>query len=128
MITKGQNIFIEWLSWHFCEIPLFLLQVWKNYIMFALNYFSLPTLLKSLFAPWRRYSWNYPRGFDVGEFFSTLISNLFSRLLGALVRISLIFIGVLFQIFVILAGIVIVLLWTLLPLIIMCGFLFFFSY
>jgi len=109
-------------------MPRFLLGVWKNYILFALNYFSLSILLKSFFAPWRKYKWGYPRGFDIGEFFSTFISNAFSRFLGALMRIVLIVVGVFFQIFVVFAGLIIFLLWMLVPLIIITGFLFVFTY
>lgn len=122
--TKTQNIFFVWLMWHFYEMPMFLLGVWKNYILFALNYFSLPILLKSFFAPWRRYKWNYPKGFDIGGFFSALISNTFSRFLGALMRIVLIIVGILFQIFVIFTGLIIFLLWIFIPFIIIAGFWF----
>ena len=123
-VNNKENIFSLWFFWHFYEMPKFLFGAWKNYILFALNYFSLPLLLKSLFAPWRIYKWNYPKGFDVGEFFSTLISNAFSRILGALMRVILIIIGIIFQIFVILAGLIIFLLWILIPFIIIAGFLF----
>ncbi|MCX6724050.1 MAG: hypothetical protein NT155_02620 [Candidatus Staskawiczbacteria bacterium] len=125
--AQKENIFVLWFLWHFYEMPKFLLGVWKNYILFALNYFSLPVLLKSLVAPWRKYKWNYPRGFDVGEFFTTLISNMFSRFLGAIMRIVLIAVGVVFQIFVIFSGLVIFLLWLLVPFIIIAGFIFTFS-
>ena len=125
---QKQNIFVLWFFWHFYEMPKFLLGVWKNYILFALNYFSLPILLKSLFAPWRKYRWNYPKIFDIGEFFSTLISNAFSRILGALMRIVLIIVGILFQIFVIFAGLIIFLIWLLIPFIIIAGIIFVFYY
>ena len=113
-----------WAVWHFSEMPRFLLGVWKNYILFALNYFSLPILLKSLFAPWRRYRWSYPKGFNIGEFFSTLISNIFSRIIGAMMRIVLILVGFLLQIFVVLLGAVVFLFWVLLPFIIIAGLIF----
>ena len=126
--TNGKNIISLWLSWQFFEMPKFLLGVWKNYILFALNYFSLLLLLKSLFSPWRRYRWRYPKGFNIGEFFNTLISNAASRLLGAMVRVVLIAVGIVFQVFVILAGLVVFLFWMLLPFIILVGFLFIFVY
>ena len=125
---RKQNIFVVWLVWHFVEVPKFLLTVWKNYILFALNYFSLPILLKSLFAPWRRYRWNYPKGINVGDFLSTLISNTFSRIMGAIMRIVLIAVGIVFQIFVILAGIAIILLWILIPFIVIACFLYIYSF
>ena len=121
--SNKQNIISLWLVWHFYEMPIFLLGVWKNYILFALNYFSLPALVKSLFSPWHKYRWNYPKFFDVANFFSTLISNGFSRLLGAFMRIVLILIGIIFQVFVIVTGLIIFLLWILIPFIIIGGLL-----
>lgn len=122
---ENKNIFVEWFLWQFFEVPKFLLGVWKNYILFALNYFSLPILLKSLFSPWRKYRWVYPKGFNVVEFFNTLISNAVSRILGAIMRIVLIVTGIIFQIFVIVAGLIIFLAWLLIPLFIIAGFLFY---
>lgn len=123
-ISNKENILTIWLYWHFYEMPKFLFEVWKNYISFAFNFFSLDILLKSLFSPWHKYKWNYPKGFDIGEFFSTLISNTFSRIIGFCMRIVLILISVPFQIFIILVGIVIILAWLFIPLIIVLGFLF----
>ena len=125
---KKENIFVTWFFWQFLEMPKFLLGVWKNYILFALNYLSLPVLLKSLFAPWRRYRWNYPKIIDVGELLTTFFSNVFSRFLGFLMRIVLIIIGAIFQIFVLIIGAIIFLLWLLVPFIIVIGLLFVFFY
>jgi len=125
--SRSKNIFIEWLAWQFKEMPMFLLLVWKNYILFALNYFSLPILLRSFFSPWRKYKWRYPRGFDVGQILTTSISNIFSRIMGALVRIVLIIVGILFQIFVVVAGFVIFILWILMPFLAIAGLIFVFS-
>jgi hypothetical protein len=126
--NKKQSIILTWLVWQFYEVPKFLIHAWENYILFALNFLSLPLLLKSLLAPWRRYRWNYPKAFDVGEFMTTLISNAFSRFLGFLMRIVLIVVGIIFQIFVIFAGIAVILLWILIPFIAIAGFLFVFIY
>lgn len=126
--SQKQNILYVWTVWHFYEMPIFLLEVWKNYIMFALNYFSIPALLKSAFAPWRKYRWQYPKTLNVYEFFNTLISNTLSRLLGALMRVVLIFVGVAFQIFIAFAGLIIFILWVSIPLIVVAGILFIFIY
>jgi hypothetical protein len=122
--VKENNIFIEWFLWQFFEMPGFLLEVWKNYLMFASNIFSLPLLVKTFFAPWRKYNWRYPKGFDVVEFFNTLISNTFSRILGAMMRIVLIIVGILFQIFVVITGLVIFIGWLLTPIFAIAGILF----
>jgi hypothetical protein len=122
----SKNIFIEWLLWHFYEVPTFLISVWKNYILFALNYFSLPYLLKSLIAPWRKYRWNYPKVINIGEFFATFVSNVFSRLMGAIMRILLIIAGIFFQIFVLMVGFLVLLLWIFVPVIIIVALVFVF--
>jgi len=125
---QKENIFFLWLSWQFYEMPKFLLQAWNNYFMFATNFFSVPLLLKTFFAPWRRYNWRYPKAFDLTEFFNTFISNAFSRVLGALMRIVLIIIGILLQIFVDIAGLLIFVGWLLMPFVIIAGFLFVFIF
>lgn len=125
---KRANIISLWIIWQFYEMPKFLLHVWKNYLAFASNFFSVPLLLKTFFAPWHRYKWPYPRGFDVTEFFNTLISNTFSRILGAMMRIVLIITGLLLQIIIILAGAAAVVLWIFMPFLIIAGFLFVFLY
>jgi len=124
MVNNKQNIFAEWSLWHFYEVPKFLLGVWKNYILFASNYFSFVILLKSLFAPWRKYTWKYPSVFNVKEFISTFISNMFSRILGAGMRIVLIIAGIFFQIFVLGAGAIVFLFWIFSPFVAIGAFLF----
>jgi len=119
-----ENIIISWLSWHFYETPKFLLQVWENFISFGSNFFSIPLLLKTFFSPWHRYNWRYPQGFDVGGYFEVFISNLFSRLIGALCRIVLIIIGISFQIFILIAGAVMIFGWFFLPVFLLAGLLF----
>ncbi|OGZ84717.1 MAG: hypothetical protein A2599_03690 [Candidatus Staskawiczbacteria bacterium RIFOXYD1_FULL_39_28] len=124
MVSNNQNIISLWIFWHFFEMPKFLILVWKNYLMFATNYFSFILLLKTFFAPWRRYNWRYPKGFDVVEILNTFISNIFSRFLGSVIRIFLIIFGFVFQIFVLTAGAVILLGWIFMPFLVIIGLIF----
>jgi hypothetical protein len=123
-VSKKEGILISWFLWQFYEMPKFLFGVWNNYFVFASDIFSVPLLLKTLFSPWRKYKWQYPKGFNLGEFFSTFISNIFSRIIGACMRIVLIVIGILFQIFIAVIGLIIFIGWILIPFIIILGFLF----
>jgi hypothetical protein len=116
-----QNIFFQYLSWQFLEVPGNILKGWRNFLKFNLNYFSIPLLLKSLFSPWRRYRLPYSRGFDIGKYFETLISNLIFRILGAVMRTFLIIAGLLVEIFLIFAGAIIFLGWLILPLLLIFG-------
>jgi len=119
-----ENILIQYLSWQFFDVPKKLIRAWKNLLLFNLNYFSIPLLIKTLFAPWRRYKMSYGRGFDIGRYFEAFISNLIFRTLGAIVRIFLIIIGLFAEVFIILAGIIVFLGWLLGPVILIYGLIF----
>lgn len=124
---KSDNIFILWFLWQFYEMPKFLLLVWKNFLMFASNYFSVPLLLKTLFAPWKKYNWVYPKNFDIQQILETFISNIFSRIIGAVMRTVLILMGIIFQILVLTVGLIIFVFWILVPFIIIFGVILFLS-
>ena len=119
-----QNIFFQYLSWQFFDMPGEILKAWRNFLLFNLNYFSVPLLIKTLFSHWRRYKWSYPRGFDIGKYFEVFISNLISRILGAIMRIFLIIIGILAEVFIIFAGMIIFLGWLVLPILLILGLIF----
>ena len=104
-----------WASWQYIESPRTLLRVWKNFLIFNLSFFSIPLLLRTLFAPWRKYHESYGRGFDIKRFFSALTFNSISRFLGALVRSCLIFIGLLIEIFLMVLGGLLLIGWLFLP-------------
>ena len=115
-VIKTQNIIIAWLAWHFFQMPQFLFAVWGNYLAFILDYFSIPTLLLTLLAPWRNYRWKYPRGFAVGELLTVFISNIFSRVVGFICRLVLIATGIVTLAVVLIAGLVVIVIWIALPL------------
>lgn len=112
-----ENLITSWFLWHFYEMPKFLFSVWKNYLLFGLNYFSVPLLFLTLFSPWRKYKWSYPKGFNVGEYFGTFISNIFSRIIGVICRFFLIILGIITQICIFIFGMLVILFWITIPLI-----------
>ncbi len=88
---------------------------------FNLNYFSVPLLLKTFFSHWRKYKWSYGRGFDVGRYFEAFFSNLISRVLGAIIRSIMIFLGLITEIFVLLLGLIVFVGWLILPALLIFG-------
>ncbi len=116
-----KSIFVKWLKWQFFEVPKNILRGWKNFLKFGLNYFSVPLLLKTLFSPWRKYEWFYPRGFDFWVYLEIFISNLIFRILGAMFRSILIVIGILFEVFLFFSGLGVFLGWLLLPFFLVLG-------
>jgi len=110
-----ENIIFVWIIWYFSEMPENLIKAWKNFLRFNLYYFSIPLLASTIFAPWRKYTWEYPRGFDLKIYTETFISNITSRFLGSLVRITLIITGLITEVFIFFAGAILLLLWMLSP-------------
>lgn len=118
-VIKKENIIVSWILWHFWEVPKFLVSVWNNYLFFSLNLFSVVLLLKTLFSPWRMGFWIYPKNFDIKGYFSVFISNMFSRIVGAIMRVFLIIFGSIFSLFVFVFGLIVILFWLLSPFIIL---------
>jgi hypothetical protein len=114
--NRSENVIMMWFKWHFIEVPSFLFSVWKNYLAFGSDFFSIPLLLSTLFSPWRRYLWNFPRGFNILEYLNTIVSNFFSRIIGALCRLMLIALGIIFLALIALVGALGMVVWIFLPL------------
>ena len=116
------NLALTYMIWSGKEVPFAILKAWRNTLWFTLHYFSLSVLAGTLFSPWRRYSWSYRGGFSIGKYFEALASNLFSRVIGAVMRLPLIAAGLIAAILVFFAGAAVFALWFLLPLIISISF------
>ena len=117
-ISVKQNILFKWLTFHFFDVPKEIFKAWRNFLIFNLNYFSVPVLARTLFAYWRKYSWEYPKGFDLAKYLEVAVSNFISRILGAIMRVILIFIGLAVEIFIFFSGGAVFLIWLILPVII----------
>jgi len=115
--AKKHNIFWQFLEWYLLDQPKTILKAWKNYLLFNLEYFSIPLLLKTFFSPWRRYTWPYGRGFSFKRYLDAFVSNGIFRSLGATTRFFLILIGIFLEILIFFAGLIITLIWFLWPLI-----------
>lgn len=111
------NILTYYVRWHFFEMPKEILRGWKNYLKFFAYFFSIPILIKSYFAPWKKISWTYGRGFSPTRFLETAVSNVFLRILGAFLRSIIIFFGIFFEIIIFFLGAILFLFWIFLPII-----------
>lgn len=111
------NILFQALAWHFYDTPKEILKGWGNFLSFSLNYFSIPTLIVTFLAPWRRYGEAYGKTFDLKKNLEALIFNSMSRIIGAILRTGLIITGLLFGLLVFIIGLLIFILWILTPVI-----------
>jgi hypothetical protein len=78
--------------------------------------FSVPTLAKTLFEPWRRITSDY--GKSIQEKFRALLDNTVSRFVGLLIRISVIITAFIVMLLIVIAAGIILVLWPLAPLLI----------
>lgn len=117
-ISSKNNNFFLWLVFYFFDAPKGIILACRNFLLFNLNYFSVPVLLRTLFAYFHKYSWDYPRGFDLARWLEVASSNFISRIIGAIMRIFLIITGILIEILMIFAGLTILFSWFILPVII----------
>jgi len=111
-------ILVFW-EWYYGEAVKNVLTAWKNFILFAVNYFSIPLLFKTLFVPWKRDFTKKPRGLDFKKLFEYIAFNLISRGVGFLARFSMIILGAIFLILVIIFGAIFFVLWLVLPLVLL---------
>lgn len=83
--------------------------------------FSIPLLVKTLFAPFRQISAGNVDG-PIGLRFRAALDKLFSRLIGAFVRTIMIFVGIFGMILLLIFSAVRLLLWPLMPVLPIAGF------
>lgn len=101
------NVFIKYLYWQLIITPKKVLFILKNYLVFGLDFFSIKETLRSLFSPWRRYLWDYGRGFDFARYFEVFLSNIITRIIGFIMRLFLIVFFIIYEIVVLGLGIII---------------------
>jgi len=118
-------LFIQYLTWHFLDVPKEILRAWKNFLYFNLNYFSVLTLLKTFFSYWRGYYYPYGKKWNLMRYLEAFIfNNIMSRGIGMFFRTILIVIGLVLEIPIFLGGIIIFIGWLFLPLLLLSVFFF----
>ena len=121
-VSNGMNFFLilpYYLLWHYSQAFLDLKNIWKNFLVFLYNFFSIPTLIFSLFSPWQRMQESYSKNdLSFEGTFGNMIVNTIMRLVGAIARLLFIVIGIVSIILCLVLGVVIFCAWILLPFII----------
>ncbi len=100
------------LHWYYNQGMHELLEIWKNFLFFAWQYFSISELSGTLLSPWRRDVTNSNWvGIHPVKSLALFFENIISRILGAIVRSVVIAIGLCFFLVVFIFGIIIAALW-----------------
>jgi hypothetical protein len=106
----------DYLVWHYSTAYVDIFHVWWNYIWFVNHLFSVPDVLRTWIAPFKRLHEERANILLHPEaFFSGLVVNIIMRIVGIFLRTALLCIALLAFIVVIIGGILFISLWTVLP-------------
>ncbi len=109
------RLFVSYFAWHYTRGIADLFRVMGNFLWFLYHLFSIPVLAKTLFSPWRREGEAYKGGFHVEAFFETFVVNTIMRVVGFLVRGSVIIFGLGVLIIALVIAIAVLISWIVLP-------------
>ena len=104
----------ELIVWWYGQGWLLLIHNVQRRLVRTSHLFSVPILVRTLFAPWRRIM-TYP-GASIGEHARALADNLVSRAVGLVVRLLVLVAAGVMLLGVCLAGIIEIIAWPLVPL------------
>lgn len=107
-------------KWHYGQALADIARVWRNYLWFFYNFFSIPVLISTFLTPFNLLGEPYRKGggFDVGKLFETLLVNVLMRFVGAGVRLSTIITGFFVLVVIFIIGAVALAVWVAMPLVI----------
>lgn len=113
----------DYALWHYTKAFALMTHVFANLLWFIWHFFSIPQLAKNLFAPFKRIT-EKRRGFSFEDIAGTIIVNLLSRLIGALLRTLIVLLGLTILGLSSLFFLAIYLFWVLLPVLMMTTFVY----
>lgn len=87
------TILHHYLIWHYTRAFGEIRHVAKNLLWFVVHFFSLPQLLRSFFAPYRRMTEERGNAFNLEDLASFVIIGLISRIIGMILRTVVILCG-----------------------------------
>ena len=113
------SIILGYLGWHYGKALYSLSNIWKNFLYFVFEFFSIRLLFKNFSDPWKRMADSYPKSFDLKKYFYAFLANLIMRVFGMVMRLVLIMVGLFCYFIVILFYPLVLIFWLLLPLIVL---------
>ncbi len=108
-------IFVRYFAWHYGTAPRLILGIWGNFLWYLGHVFSVNTLLRTLFSPWRRIVAERTKSWNFEDFASVILANFIARIIGAIMRLTLVIFGRLLQLLLIIVGSTFYVCWFILP-------------
>ncbi|HXK37589.1 MAG TPA: hypothetical protein VJ579_00785 [Candidatus Paceibacterota bacterium] len=107
----------NYLRWHYGAAYRDMFFIAKNYLWGVAHLFSVSTLLRTLFVPWRRMSSHTAKFFQHPfDFLGDMLINVTMRLFGFFVRVLILLLSLIVSFVVVGVFVVVFVSWTMLPL------------
>jgi hypothetical protein len=116
-------IILGYIHWHYGRAVYSLISIWKDFLIFTFEYFSLNKTFANFFQPWKRLNSEYPKNFDLKIYLSTFMVNMIVRIIGMLMRALLIVVGLASCLFMLLLYPLVLIIWLALPFLIVFIFI-----
>jgi len=116
-------IFPYYLGWHYGRGLVEMFIIFKDFLFFVPKFFSLGTLLKTLFSPFQRLKEHYDGGLEIEKFLEVITVNIIMRIVGVMIRLFIILIGVIAFIVTFIVEILLFVLWLCLPFLLAFAFI-----
>lgn len=114
---------VDFSLWYYSRAFYGIVSVWMNLMWFVTHFFSIPLLLKTLFAPWKRMT-DSSHHAGLEDLLATIVMNIMTRIFGAIIRMCIILIGLFVLVLGVVALCVVVLSWAILPLLLLYSMLY----
>lgn len=105
----------HYILWHYTKAFGEIAHISKNFFWFTTHFFSLPQLIRSYFAPWKRMTEERGDTFNFEDLAGFIIINILSRLVGMILRTTIILTGTVALLIVLLCTIATYVFWIMAP-------------
>lgn len=112
------SIVHHYLLWHYSRAFMELFHVWFNFIWFVVHFFSIPQLMRSWLAPWKRMVEGRGEKWNLEDLAGFIIIGLLSRIVGFILRTIVITLGLISLSLVVLGGFAVYTFWLVAPVVI----------
>lgn len=112
------SILHHYVIWHYTQAFKEILHIWTNFFWFIVNLFSIPQLIRGLFTPWKRIVEDRGEKFNLEDLAGFIIIGIISRLIGVILRTTVILTGTAILLLLCLGMVFIYLFWILAPVLI----------
>lgn len=118
------NIALKYFLWHYFKKTRHILEVIGNFLAFGVYFFSAKELIFSLFAPWKKQTESFGKGFDLWQYFQVIAGNLISIAIAFFVRIVFLVLFIIFETIILIIGLTTLLVWICLPALVIAGIIY----